>query len=352
MNRKSGIFAKWLFVVFLLSFSQGFTALANVPDDRYMLIPGGDAIGINIQTNGLIVVDTYVVTTPEGEGAPARDAGLRKGDIILEAEGQKLGQLDDYKEAILNCKNEPLILTIDRDGNTSTVEVLPCKNSNGELTTGLYLRNKIAGIGTLTYIDPASNKYGALGHEIIDQDTKQIVDVADGKIIGSNVTSVRKAEAGTPGEKIADISFDEELGTIEKNNEYGIYGIVNPENITTKKMLPIAYQDEIKLGSAQICTVLNGTDIETFDIEIIEINPQSNKEVKGLKYVVTDAKLIDKTGGIVQGMSGSPIIQDGLIIGAVTHVLVHDSTLGYGVFIEWMLEESGINHQNINTKAA
>ena len=184
-------------------------------------------------------------------------------------------------------------------------------------------------IGTLTFIDPNNHKYGALGHEIIDQDTNQLVSLKNGEIINSNVISVRKATSGKPGEKVADILFDEKLGTLERNNNYGIYGVMSSQLFNQKELMPIAYINEVKTGPAQILTVLNGNKVEAFEIEITEVNQQSQKAIKGIKYMVTDQRLLSETGGIIQGMSGSPIIQDGKIIGAVTHVLVHDSTMGY-----------------------
>ncbi|MCL2560127.1 MAG: SpoIVB peptidase [Turicibacter sp.] len=312
--------------------------------NRYMLIPGGDAVGIHIETQGLIVVDTYTIETECGEASPAREAGLIKGDVITAINGQIVSDIESYKEALIIGEGF-MVLTVDRDGNSSDVVMNGCKNMDGEFTTGVYLRNKIAGIGTLTYVDPASLKYGALGHEIIDQDTNRMVEIRKGELISSDITSIRKATDNNPGEKIAEIYFDHIYGSVEKNNQYGIYGNMTNESFHSKPMMPIAYQDEVVLGPAKILTVLEGQNIEEFDIEIIEVVKQTNQEVKGIKYVVTDERLLEATGGIVQGMSGSPIVQEGKIIGAVTHVLVHDSTLGYGVFIEWMLEESQINYK-------
>ena len=311
---------------------------------RYMLIPGGDAVGIHIETQGLIVVDTYLIETECGEFSPAREAGLVRGDVITAIHGQQIASIDEYKEALIAYEGL-LVLTVNRGENVSEVVVAGCKNLEGEMTTGVYLRNKVAGIGTLTYVDPASQKYGALGHEIIDQDTNRMVDIRKGELIDSEITSIRKATDGNPGEKIAEIHFDEPQGNVEKNNQYGIYGSMINDSFNAKPMMPIAYQDEINVGPATIWTVLDGQHIEEFEIEIIEVVKQTEKEIKGIKYIVTDARLLETTGGIVQGMSGSPIVQDGKIIGAVTHVLVHDSTLGYGVFIEWMLEESDINYK-------
>ena len=331
------------------------TASKKQNQNRYMLIPGGDAIGIKIQTDGLVVVDTYLVNTEGGTINPAKEAGVMKGDMILAVNNQKISTIEEYKEQLMLAKeNNQMILTINRQGKTENITVHPVISTEGVCTTGLYLRDKLAGIGTLTFIDPNTNKYGALGHEIIDQDTNQLVNIKNGEIINSNVLSVRKATTGKPGEKVADILFDEKLGTLEKNNKYGVYGLMQSNEMSQKDLIPMAYINEVKKGPAQILTVLNGNKIEAFDIEITEVNVQSEKAIKGIKYTVTDPRLLEETGGIVQGMSGSPIIQDGKIIGAVTHVLVHDSTLGYGIFVEWMLQEVGIEYpaQKMVTKVA
>lgn len=315
-----------------------------------MLIPGGDAIGIKIQTDGLVVVDTYLVNTSNGAINPAKEAGIVKGDLIVAVNNQKITTVDDYKQQLLLSQNSgQLILTVNRQGKIEHVTVHPVTSTEGVTTTGLYLRDKLAGIGTLTFIDPNSLKYGALGHEIIDQDTNQLVTVSYGEIINSNVTAIRKAATGRPGEKVADILFDQKLGTLEKNNNFGIYGVMGNADTFSKEPMPIAYANEVKTGPAQIYTVLNGNKVEVFNINITEVNPQTQKAIKGLKYVVTDERLLNETGGIVQGMSGSPIIQDGKIVGAVTHVLVHDATMGYGIFIEWMLQEAGIDYLNIQS---
>ena len=326
------------------SSNEGSTPVNEI-EGRYMLIPGGDAIGIKIQTDGLVVVDTYLVNTQEGSINPAKEAGIIKGDLILAVNNQKVTSIEEYKQQLLLAKeSSQMILTINRQGKTSHLTVHPVMSTDGVLTTGLYLRDKLAGIGTLTFIDPNNHKYGALGHEIIDQDTNQLVSLKNGEIINSNVISVRKATSGKPGEKVADILFDEKLGTLERNNNYGIYGVMSSQLFNQKELMPIAYINEVKTGPAQILTVLNGNKVEAFEIEITEVNQQSQKAIKGIKYMVTDQRLLSETGGIIQGMSGSPIIQDGKIIGAVTHVLVHDSTMGYGIFIEWMLQEAGINY--------
>ena len=249
------------------------TASKKQNQNRYMLIPGGDAIGIKIQTDGLVVVDTYLVNTEGGTINPAKEAGVMKGDMILAVNNQKISTIEEYKEQLMLAKeNNQMILTINRQGKTENITVHPVISTEGVCTTGLYLRDKLAGIGTLTFIDPNTNKYGALGHEIIDQDTNQLVNIKNGEIINSNVLSVRKATTGKPGEKVADILFDEKLGTLEKNNKYGVYGLMQSNEMSQKDLIPMAYINEVKKGPAQILTVLNGNKIEAFDIEITEVN--------------------------------------------------------------------------------
>ncbi|HAX73067.1 MAG TPA: SpoIVB peptidase, partial [Firmicutes bacterium] len=276
--------------------------MVNKNHTPYYLIPGGDAIGIKIKTEGLVVVDTYLVNTKEGAINPAKEAGIVKGDIILAVNNQKINTIDDYKKQLSEQEeNGKITITLNRQGKVSEVIVTPVISNEGLTTTGLYLRDKLAGIGTLTFIDPNSMKYGALGHEIVDQDTNQLVSISDGEITGSNVLSVRKAQTGKPGEKVADINFDTRLGTLIKNNYYGIYGTLFDKQLMNKQPMPIAYIDEIQTGPAQILTVLKGNKIETFDINIIEVVNQKEKDIKGIKYTVTDERLLNETGGIVQG---------------------------------------------------
>ena len=198
----------------------------------------------------------------------------------------------------------------------------------------------------MTFFHPQSKKYGALGHVISDMDTKKPIVVEDGQIVRSTVTSIEKGSNGDPGEKLARFSSDREIvGNIQKNSPFGIFGVLNKElkNGIMDKPLPIALSHQVKEGPAKILTVVNDDRVEEFDIEIVSTIPQKFPATKGMVIKVTDPKLLEKTGGIVQGMSGSPIIQDGKLIGAVTHVFVNDPTSGYGVHIEWMLNEAGIN---------
>ena len=234
----------------------------------------------------------------------------------------------------------------EKDGKIET-ELMPQKEEGeANYKLGLYIRDSAAGIGTMTFYHPQSKKYGALGHVISDMDTKKPIVVEDGQIVRSTVTSIEKGSNGNPGEKLARFSSDKSvIGNITRNSPYGIFGELNREitNGVMDQPLPIALSHQVKEGPAQILTVVEDDEVELFDIEIVSTIPQKFPATKGMVIKVTDPELLGKTGGIVQGMSGSPIIQDGKVIGAVTHVFVNDPTSGYGVHIEWMLNEAGID---------
>jgi stage IV sporulation protein B len=209
----------------------------------------------------------------------------------------------------------------------------------------MFVRDTAAGVGTLTFLDPKGHNYGALGHVISDVDTGQPIVVGQGKILRSHVTSIQKGESGEPGEKRAIFTDEDQiLGNIVRNTPFGIFGKMNelPNKGLYNKPIPVGLQEEVKEGPANILTVVNGQKVESFKIQIVSVNKQRTASTKGLILKVTDPRLLNVTGGIVQGMSGSPIIQNGKIIGAVTHVFVNDPSAGYGTFIEWMLKDAGI----------
>ncbi|ERJ13770.1 SpoIVB peptidase [Haloplasma contractile] len=319
-------------------------AITHLKADDIYLTPGGETIGIEIETN-VVVIDTYSVKTNVGKVNPAKVADIRSGDILLNIDGIRIKDIDDLKETLMeykNNQNKPMNILIKRNGRLLTKKVYPAKSKNDTLSLGLYLKDNVLGIGTLTFIYN-NQQFGALGHQIKDRNNSlKEEELVFGKIKRAEVTSIKKSTNGKPGEKRAIIGKGE-IGKVNNNTITGIYGNINTHsNLRSKNKLPIATQDEVKLGSAKIYTVINGNQIETFDVEIISAEKQSKKDIKGIKLRITDERLLSKTGGIIQGMSGSPIIQDGKIIGAVTHVLVDDTTVGYGVYIEFMLEELGI----------
>lgn len=315
----------------------------------FRVIPGGQSIGVKLNTVGVLVVGHHLINTTTGKKSPGEISGIKIGDIITEINGSKIEKMTDVAPFVQNAGQDgkALDMVISRESGKFTTKLTPLKDK-GENTykLGLYIRDSAAGIGTMTFVHPQSKKYGALGHVISDMDTKKPIVVEDGQIVRSTVTSIEKGSNGDPGEKLARFSSDREIvGNIQKNSPFGIFGELNKElkNGVMDKALPIALSHQVKVGPAKILTVVNDDRVEEFDIEIVSTIPQKFPATKGMVIKVTDPKLLEKTGGIVQGMSGSPIIQNGKLIGAVTHVFVNDPTSGYGVHIEWMLNEAGIN---------
>jgi stage IV sporulation protein B len=320
----------------------------NVLKD-FKVIPGGQSIGVKLNTVGVLVVGHHLVNTEEGKKSPGEIAGIKIGDIITEINGTKINKMSDVAPFVQTAgqDGQPLNMVISRESGKFTTKLTPLKDKGEDMyKLGLYIRDSAAGIGTMTFMDPRSKKYGALGHVISDMDTKKPIVVDDGQIVRSTVTSIEKGSNGDPGEKLARFSSDREIvGNINKNSPFGIFGKLNKElkNGIMDEPIPIALSSQVKEGPAKILTVVNNDKVEAFNIEIVSTIPQKFPATKGMVIKVTDPKLLEKTGGIVQGMSGSPIIQDGKLVGAVTHVFVNDPTSGYGVHIEWMLNDAGIN---------
>lgn len=330
----------------------GFIPLRSIQVDvlpPIKLAPGGHSIGVVLHSQGVIVVGNSPIPTNDGDYAtPARDAGVLVGDVILSINGTPVQSDTQVAEIIDESgrQTKPIDLLIKRNDEqlSLTTEPVLCADTK-RYRIGLYVRDSAAGVGTLTFYEPKSRTYGALGHVITDSDTNQPIDCDQGKIVLATVSGIQHGKRGQPGEKIGVfIEEDQILGDIRKNTPFGIYGHLNAdlENNIYPKALPIASMTQVTTGPAQMLTVVNGQTIESFDIDIQKINIQESPEGKGLVIRVVDQRLLEKTGGIVQGMSGSPIVQNGKIIGAITHVFVHDPTRGYGCFIDWMLMESGI----------
>jgi len=313
------------------------------------LIPGGHSIGVVLHSHGVIVVGNSPVKTALGQiKMPAKDAGINVGDIILSINGTPV-QSDSQVAEIIDTtgqSGQPLSMLIKRNEERLQISITPalCEETK-RYRIGLFVRDSAAGVGTLTFYEPQSNIYGALGHIITDSDTNQPIDCDQGKIVMATVSGIQQGRRGHPGEKIGVfIEEDQLIGNIQKNTQFGIYGQLNQglPNELYSEAIPIASMNQIQTGYAEMLTVVEGQTIERYSIEIQKINLQDAPEGKGMVIKVTDPRLMEKTGGIVQGMSGSPIVQNGKIIGAVTHVFVHDPTKGYGCFVDWMLMESGI----------
>lgn len=289
---------------------------------------GGDNIGIEISMNGVLVVGTYKIN---GEDQ-AKKAGLKEGDIIVKVNDEKVSSID---EMIDKLEDNEVKITYKRNNKESDI-MLPITKEENIYKTGLYVKDSISGIGTLTFIDPTTKKFGALGHEILDAKTGLMLEVKNGNIYKSTVTSIDRSTSGNPGSKNATLESTI-LGDIKENSEEGLFGKYL-DDIKDKTLYEVATIDKIKPGKASILTVTEEKKIKSYEIEILKVDA-SNKNLKNMLFEVKDKELLEKTGGIVQGMSGSPIIQDNYIIGAVTHVVVNNPKRGYGIFITNMLEE-------------
>lgn len=295
------------------------------------LIPGGENIGITIKADGILVVGFYDVN---GKNI-AYNQGVRLGDKIVSINDEKITTIKELSEKI-NAKTDSININLGiiRNNMLKNVKLKLTKEENGIYKTGMYVKDSLTGIGTITFITP-DQKYGALGHEVVESATNQKLEVKEGEIYASDITSIKRSIRGETGEKNAKIYFNKIKGNIEKNLETGIFGTYN-EKIKEDELLPIGDLSEVKVGEAEIITVVNNNQKERFKIEIISIDKES--DTKNFAIKLTDENLVKKTGGIVKGMSGSPIIQNGKIIGAVTHAVVDNPTKGYGISIVKMLE--------------
>jgi len=296
------------------------------------IILGGDNIGIKVNTKNVMIVGFYKVD----DKYIGEDAGLKVGDMITKVNDNNISSIDDMISIINNTSKDKINITFIRN-NKEMNTILPLiEDNNGIYKTGLYVKDQINGIGTLTYIDPNTKIYGALGHEIADKNTYKKVEIKDGKIFKSDVTGITPSKNGEPGSKEAKIYSDISYGNILNNTNKGIYGLVN-DTLLNDNYIDVGSIKDIKLGNAKIRTVLKHNQVEEYDINIIDID--NYDETKNILFEITDKDLLDKTGGVIAGMSGSPIIQNNKIVGAVTHVVVNDTKKGYGIFITKMLEE-------------
>ena len=307
------------------------------------MIPGGNSIGVSLYTNGALIVGTSDVTDQDGiTHFPAIDAGLLPGDIIEKVNGVSVKDAGHLSQLVNKVKGQSVDLECRRDNRVFVTKIIPIKDAaDDKYRLGLWVRDSTAGVGTLTFVDPETEYIGALGHAITDVDTGAMLSVKDGEISESSIIDIKIGKKGLPGELVGNFTGKRKvIGTILKNTSYGIYGKTKRpfSNPVYKSPLPILINYNVKPGKATILTTVDDNGIQEYEIQILKVNKQAEPSSKGLILEITDP--LEKTGGIVQGMSGSPIIQNGRIIGAITHVFINDPKKGYGIFIEWMLEEA------------
>lgn len=296
------------------------------------IIPGGETLGIEINSDGVMVIGFYQINGKYNKGNPT----IKAGDYIIKINDTYVNTIDELTSAIeSNIDKKEINVTIKRNGKEKASKLELIKD--GDIyKTGLYVKDSITGTGTLSYIDPETKIFGALGHEIIESNTSNIVEIKTGTIFRNYITGIDKSKVGYAGSKNAKFYYNTKYGSIMKNTNVGIYGLYE-SSVPNKEMLEVASKDEVKIGSAKIATVLNKEKVKYYDIEINKIDETA--KIKNISFKITDKELLEKTGGVVQGMSGSPIIQNNKIIGAVTHVIIDNPTTGYGLFITTMLEE-------------
>ena len=298
-----------------------------------MLVPVGHTVGIKLFARGVLVVKLS-----EG-GTPAKECGLQKGDVIVKCGGVSVTSTEQFQSLLQKNGEEVTDLQVRRDGKSVTLSVSPEPNEQGAYSIGAWIRDSMAGIGTMTYYDPNTGAFGALGHGITDSDTALLMPFSSGSILSSTVKAVKKGEAGDAGELRGDFDLSGDIGTLNANTQNGIFGTLAAGELMEQmgQALPVATADQVHEGSAVILANVEGDEVREYEIEILKVVDNA-ADGRDLVLSVKDPDLLAVTGGIVQGMSGSPILQDGLFVGAVTHVLLNDPTKGYGILIENMLE--------------
>lgn len=312
------------------------------------VIPGGSSIGVKLSSEGVLVVGfSDIIVNNQKVESPAKLAGIEIGDIILKVNNVPIEESRELIKNIssMNCENIELL--IKRNDEIINKNFHLIKEDDTVYKIGLWVRDSTAGVGTLTFYHEESGKFGALGHPVTDVDTNKSFMIKDGDLLEASVISVRKGEKGSPGElRGIFVDSNNPIGVIRKNTECGIFGDYSREkkdNLrSTSTKMKVGFRDEIKVGKAKIITTIDEYGPKEYEIEIMKIFQQDEPSSKSMLIKVTDEELLSKTGGIVQGMSGSPIIQDNKVVGAVTHVLINKPDVGYGIYIDWMLKDAGV----------
>lgn len=309
-------------------------AAALTPEE---LVPVGHTVGIKLFAEGVVVIGLAEVETGSGVLTPGADCGLRVGDVIEEANGKEVESSEQFS-ALLQCGGT-VELSVAREGRELILAAQPVLGTDGTWRLGAWIRDSMAGIGTITFYDPATGTFGALGHGITDTDTGMLMPLGNGSVMASTVKAVKRGSAGEPGELRGRFDLAHDLGSLYANTEQGVFGTMEDCGLTSGDAVPVAKPGEAHAGPATILSNVSGDGVEEYAIEIVRVLDTSG--VQNLLIQVSDDALVSQTGGIVQGMSGSPILQDGKLVGAVTHVMVNDPEKGYGILIENMLAQAG-----------
>ena len=318
------------------------TITANIlPETK--VVPLGDLVGLKLYTKGVLVVGISEIKGEDNKTyKPYEEAGIEQGDSIIKINNEKIESTEDLLECVSKTNGKTMNVTYIKGGEEVEKTITPVKTSKNTYKLGIWVRDAGAGVGTLSFYDETTNTIASLGHGIQDVDTEEMLDISSGKIVTAEIVNVKKGEENNPGKIEGTIEDSKNLGTVYSNTRFGVYGKINNKNelnIDTSKAIKVALRNEIKEGDAKIICTLEDGKKEEYNVKIQKIFKNNNEDNKSMIVKVTDERLLEKTGGIIQGMSGSPIIQNGKMIGALTHVLVSNPTIGYGVFADLMLKE-------------
>ena len=325
---------KFLIPIFCICFS-----LQTVQAEQ-MLIPSGRTVGVTMDTKGLLVLDTGTVDGENNQIYTPCKGILQAGDLLLEADGQPLENKEMFMKAIEQSGGRAVSLLVERNGRERNFSVKPVfSRTDGTYKIGAWVRDSIQGIGTVTFVDPADETFGALGHGVYDVDTDRLMEIRSGSLTQTELTGIIKGQKGKAGELTGQIILQEKIAAVEKNTEAGIFGTAEGW-ISSEEGLPAAEWSQVQKGKAVILSDLEGKGVRSYEIEIEDVR-KSGRNHKDMTIRITDPRLLQLTGGIVQGMSGSPIIQNGKLVGAVTYVMLNEPDRGYGIFIGNMLDAAG-----------
>ena len=311
--------------------------------ENLKVVPIGKIIGMKLYTNGVLIVGMSQIENIDNElVSPFIDSDVKEGDTIVKINNEEVENIQELKKIVNNSNGENVSITLIRDGSLVTSNITPAKTEENEYKLGLWVKDAATGVGTITYYEKNTGNFAALGHGIIDSDTNKLINIDSGEIVTSEVISITKATINNPGEIRGTIINQKTIGNVKKNTKFGIYGILNnlsSLNIDANNSIQVALRNEIKQGNATILCSLDGRTSKEYNIKIEKIYENNSYDNKSMLIRVIDNELIDKTGGIIRGLSGSPILQNGKLVGAVTNVLVSNPIIGYGIFADMMVKE-------------
>lgn len=297
---------------------------------------GGDPFGVKFYNDGVVIIELEEFYANGHYVCPAKDGGIKVGDIIKAVDSKEVKTNEELQQAMLQCGGKPIHFTVIRNGKTLNKTVVPCKNMAGAYLLGAWVRDSCAGIGTVTYYDADNDYFAALGHGICDNDTAALLPLGSAEVVRAEISSVTRSSAGKAG-SLNGYFTDESLGCLTKNTLCGVYGTANDKNMQNKTKVEVADNDEIRLGGAEVYTTIESDCTKAYSIEITKFCDLSEESNENFVIKITDKELLEKCGGIVQGMSGSPIIQDGKLVGAITHVFLNNTDEGYGITAQNMV---------------